>query len=92
MVDDEKNLWQRVLDGVRAELEPEEFRRWFGETAYASDSGDQVTVWVPSEPVRRFLEVHYLAAIDRALETLGRGDTHVRFLVTGIGEEEEEEG
>ena len=70
----------------------EDFRRWFGATAYASDSGDQLTVWVPSEAVRRHIIAHYENAIDRELAATGRAFTHLRLVVSGDGDEDEEEG
>ena len=85
------NIWARVLDRIRAGLPEEDFRRWFGTTAYASDSGDQITVWVPTEAIRRHLANHYLDEIDRALAALGRANVYVRFVVTGVDEDEEEE-
>lgn len=42
-----------------AELDPEEFRRLFSDAIYASDSGDQVSVWVQSVVVRRHILTHY---------------------------------
>ena len=68
----------------------EDFRRWFGATAYASDSGDQITVWVPTEPIKRHISTHYGNAIDRALAALGRADAHVRLVVSGGDEDEDE--
>jgi chromosomal replication initiation ATPase DnaA len=84
------NIWEAVLERLRADLDSEEFRRWFSETAYASDSGDQITVWIHSEADRRHIEIHYQSLLDRALMTLGRADTDVRFVVTGYGEDEDE--
>jgi len=84
------NPWEAALALIRSRVDPEDFRRWFGVTAYASDSGDQITVWVPTEPIRRHLQIHYQEHIDRALEALGRRDTHVRFVVTGFAEDDEE--
>ena len=56
------NLWDEVLEKMRADIPDDDFRRFFGSTAYASDSGDQLTVWVPTEPIRlsevRQLRVH----------------------------------
>jgi len=40
------NVWTVILDRLRAELDSEEFRRWFASSSYASDSGDVITVWV----------------------------------------------
>ena len=49
-------IWDQVLETLRAGMPEEDFRRWFGATAYASDSGDQITVWVPSEAIRRHID------------------------------------
>ena len=84
------NIWERVLDQLRDEIDAEEFRRWFADTAYASDSGDQISVWIHSEANRRHIELHYQHLLDRALTALDRPDTDVRFIVTGYGEEEDE--
>lgn len=42
-----------MLAQVRAEVDAEDFRRWFAYTSYAGDSGDQITVWIGSESHRR---------------------------------------
>jgi chromosomal replication initiation ATPase DnaA len=86
------NLWNRVLDRLRVRMDPEEFRRWLAQTSYASDSGDQITVWVASEAARRHVEMHYLDAIDAAIRDSDRAGTRVRFVVTGYDDEEVEEG
>jgi len=83
-------VWDQVLDRLRASMPDEDFRRWFGATAYASDAGDQVTVWVPTEAIRRHIVHHYQDDLDRALEALGRSGTHIRLIVGGIDEDEEE--
>ena len=56
----------------------------------AGDTGDQVTVWVPSEPVRRHILTHYQDLIYRALEDMSRQDVEIRFVATGVGEDEDE--
>ncbi len=85
------SVWDEVLQVVRTRVDTEDYRRWFGVTSYASDSGDQITVWVPSEAIRRHLETHFGDQIRRALAGLGRAGTHVRFAVAGFGDEEEDE-
>ena len=83
-------IWDRVLAIVHAGTPEEDFRRWLGATAYASDSGDQITVWVLTEGIRRHLELHYQDTIDQALAELNRSGTHVRFVVGGSDEEDED--
>ena len=81
-------VWDQVLAIVRGRVPPEDFRRWFNETAYASDSGDQITVWVPTESIRRHIAAHYQEDLDRALASMNRAHTQIRFVVTGVEDEE----
>ena len=84
------NAWDQVLVRLRAELDGEEFRRWFSGTSYASDSGDYITVWVLTEPIRRQLAASYQDVVTRALRAIGRADAQVRFVVPGIVDDEDE--
>ena len=81
-------VWDEIVAVLQRDILPEDFRRWFTETAYASDSGDQITVWVPTESVRRHLSVRYGDEINRALGEIGRRGTFVRFVVTGVDEDD----
>ncbi len=85
------NPWDSLLAHVHQWMDEEAFRRWFGATAYASDSGDQITVWVPSEPIRRHIEANFQSHLRRALEALERPETHIRFVVAGTAEDEDED-
>jgi len=86
----DRKLWDQILEKLERDLIPDELRRWFGESMQAADSGDQVTIWVPSEPVRRHILTHYQDLIDDALEDLGRQDVEIRLVATGAGEDEDE--
>ena len=83
-------IWDQIQEALRREIAEEDFRRWFGATAYASDSGDQITVWVPTESIRRHIVSHYEDTIRRALHALGRPSTHVRLVVSDMDEDDEE--
>ncbi len=85
------NAWELVLQRVRLEMEPEDFRRWFSSTSYAGDSGDQINVWIGSEAIRRHIETHFQEEIDHALSALNRPDTIIRFIVAGFGDEDDED-
>ena len=77
------NVWTDILERLRAELDSEEFRRWFANSSYASDSGDVITVWVQSIADSRQIQQNYTDRIQRALRAINREDTTVRFLATG---------
>ena len=83
------SIWDQTLERLRAGMPEEDFRRWFGASAYASDSGDQITVWVPSESIRRHIALHYQDTIDRTFRELGRTHAFVRFVVSGMDEDDE---
>ena len=84
-------IWDEVLNHLRTRIPDEDFRRWFGATSYASDSGDQVTVWVPTEAIRRHVMREFQAELDRAMAALGRPHTHLRMVVGGMEEDEDED-
>ena len=86
-----RNAWEAILAQIRTRMDEEDFRRWFGTTAYASDSGDQISVWISTEAIRRHVVSHFQRHIDEALEALDRRDTHVRFIVAGVSEDEDDE-
>jgi chromosomal replication initiation ATPase DnaA len=83
------NPWNDILERLRQECSEEDFRRWFGATTYASDSGDQITVWVPTEGIRRHIELHYADKISRARRAIGRDNTVMRFVVAGFDDDDD---
>jgi chromosomal replication initiation ATPase DnaA len=87
----EGNIWSAILDRLRLEIDEEEFRRWFSTSSYASDSGDQITVWVPTAVEGRQIDQYYLDRLIRILATLGRTNTTVRFVATGYADEEDDD-
>jgi chromosomal replication initiation ATPase DnaA len=85
-------VWDAILERLRRRMPDEDFHRWFGASAYASDAGDQITVWVPSESIKRHIAAQYSDEIARAVRAVGRTGTHIRFVVSGMEEDDEDEG
>ena len=83
-------VWDAILERLRRRMPDEDFHRWFGGSAYASDAGDQITVWVPSEAIKRHIAAQYSDEIARAVRAVGRGSTQIRFVVSGMDEDEED--
>lgn len=84
-------VWGQILEKLRAVIDPDEYRRWLSASSQASDSGDQLTIWVQSSTDARHISVNYLDRIYRALEEMGRLNVTVRFVATGYEEDEDEE-
>jgi chromosomal replication initiation ATPase DnaA len=87
----DRKFWNAVLEKLRSSVSEDEFRRYFGESMQASDSGDMVSVWVPSETIKRHILSHYQDVLDRALSALNRSDVEIRLIATGVGEDEDGE-
>lgn len=83
------NPWEQILAAIREVIDEESYRRWFSSTSYAGDSGDEISVWVLSEPARRHILVHYQDLIDDLLVGIDRAGTHVRFIVGGMDDDED---
>jgi chromosomal replication initiation ATPase DnaA len=85
------NIWAQLLDRIKTDIDPEEFRRWFSASSYASDSGDVITVWVPSAADGRQISQNHMERLRRELSRLGRTDTLIRFVATGYADDEDDE-
>ena len=83
--------WGEILAKLRTTIDPDEYRRWFSASSQASDSGDQITIWVPTSTDARHISVSYLDRIYRALEEIDRVNVTVRFVATGYEEDEDED-
>jgi chromosomal replication initiation ATPase DnaA len=84
------NSWDLVVEIVRRSVPDEDFRRWFSGASYASDTRDQISVWVPTEAARQQLDHYYQKQLRQALEEIGRRGTRLRFLVAGLAEDEDD--
>lgn len=87
----EGNIWNAILERLKPSLDPEEYRRWFLSSSYASDAGDIVSVWVPSVTDGRQIEQHYGDRLQRELVALGRPHTSIRFIATGYSDDEDDD-
>lgn len=83
-------IWPRVLERLRPSIDTDEYRRWFSNSSQASDSGDQITIWVPAIADVRHITLHYIDRIYRELEAMDRRGVTVRFVATGYEDDEAE--
>jgi len=84
-----ENAWNAVLERLRETIDPDEFRRWFLGTTQASDSGDQISVWVTHASEGRHITTRYLDHITRALASMHRTNVVIRFVATGYEDDDQ---
>lgn len=84
-----ENAWTAILERLRTTIDPDEYRRWFLGTSQASDSGDQITVWVTHSNEGRYITQRYLDHINRELAAMKRTNVGIRFVATGYDGDDE---
>lgn len=78
------NAWTELLARIETKVNRHSFNTWFSQTAFVEDTGDRVTVRVPSELNRNWLTTHYAEVIAEAMTEVRRNGVSVQFV---IGEE-----
>jgi hypothetical protein len=86
-----ETVWAVILERLRATIDPDEYRRWFSASSQASDSGDQITIWVTTMTDVRHISLHYLERIYRELEQMDRFNVTVRFVAAGYEDDEDDQ-
>ena len=82
--------WDAILEHLQRTIDDVEYRRWFTASMPASDSGDLITVWVPTVNDGRYITAHYLDEINRQLKRMNRFNVGIRFVAAGTDEDEDE--
>ena len=79
------NLWDEILARVEAKVSRYIFRKWFKLTTLVDSTDDALTVRVPNDHAKGWLEKHYMGVIKEAAEEVGRPGIDV-LLVTSDGQ------
>ena len=79
------DCWTDALDWISGQVSSQVFSTWFGQTALVEDTGDCMTVSVPNELCRDWLNKHYATMIAEAMAAVGRGGCEVLLTVTLSG-------
>ena len=60
------DIWNKVLDIIKVELNPVSFNLWFGETKFYEMDDQKVTLLVPQPLHKRILLTHYYKLLSDA--------------------------
>ena len=74
-------LWDKCLEVIKKEICPENFTTWFSPTIPYALEGNLLTLAVPNEFFKRYLEENYLNLIQNSLEGICNAKIAVDFTV-----------
>ena len=75
------NVWTELLERIETKVNRHSFNTWFSPTVFVEDTGDRVTVRVPSELCRNWLTKHYSGVITEATAEVHRSGVKVAFVI-----------
>ena len=75
------NVWTELLARIETKVNRHSFNTWFSPTVFVEDTGDRVTVRVPSELCRNWLTKHYSTVITEATNEVRRGGVKIAFVI-----------
>jgi chromosomal replication initiator protein len=77
-----QDLWSRVLDHIRASIQPKQFDLWFRRIQVVDLDDREITLEVPNRFFRDWVRSFYLSSLRKALETESGRILDVQFLIS----------
>lgn len=76
----DKALWNKTLATLKKDMDPQIFNIFLRETRPYSRTKQKITLWVPGEHYKDFLEENYLPQIKQAWSAISGSPTEVEFV------------
>jgi chromosomal replication initiator protein len=73
------NAWQEVLNYLKTKVNPQSYQTWLKPTRYGRAEGETLVVRVPNQEFLEWIQEHYNAGIQEALEKLRLGFNGIRY-------------
>ena len=73
------NAWQEVLNYLKTKVNPQSYQTWLKPTRYIRAEGETLVVRVPNQEFLDWIQDHYNANIQEALEKLRLGFNGIRY-------------
>lgn len=83
MPDDTGSAWAMIREHLRSSMPAVVWGNWFSRSRQTQSTGTRITVGVPDDASKVFLEGDYLEAIEQAIQDLGLTPLKVAFVVWG---------
>lgn len=79
-----KPLWDKIAAALRMEVTGEVFDRWFKDVEAVEINGEHVTLKVPNDIYRYWIEDNYIGSLRAAILLVVNGPRTVRFVSDGV--------
>ena len=76
----EKDIWQQLLSRIETQLKPQNFKTWFKPTQLYSLTQNKLTIQVPNDFFKEWLEEKYLKKIKEEIKQLTGRKLEVDFI------------
>jgi len=73
------NAWQEVLNYLKSRVNPQSYQTWLKPTRYSRAETETLVVRVPNQEFLEWIQEHYNASIQEALDKLRLGFSGVRY-------------
>ncbi len=81
MTDREKNVWEELLSKIEKKLQPQNFKTWFKPTQLYSATPEKLTIMVPNDFFKKWLDRHYMGMIKGAITEISGHEMEVDFIL-----------
>jgi chromosomal replication initiator protein len=78
---DSELIWKKILNVIKTEVEPHNFRAWFGKATLNKFSEEEIVISAPSAFISEQLNLRYSALIEAVSNKVTGRKKRVRFLV-----------
>ena len=81
MRDREKNVWEELLSKLEKRLKPQNFKTWFKPTQLYSATSEKLTIMVPNDFFKKWLDRRYMGMIKRGITEISGHEMEVDFIL-----------
>jgi len=81
MTDREKSVWEELLSKLEKKLKPQNFKTWFKPTQLYSATSEKLTIMVPNDFFKKWLDRYYMGMIRREIAKISGHEMKVDFIL-----------
>ncbi len=81
MTNREKSVWEELLSKLEKKLKPQNFKTWFKPTQLYSATSEKLTIMVPNDFFKKWLDRYYMGMIRREIAKISGHEMEVDFIL-----------